>query len=86
MKKKTTRKTASLSKQPKAPLPGFPEDPTPSASAYTGCPETIQELLGSYGTYEIQPTADTQNTFPAIAQGSLISGSKRPKAEQKPEP
>ena len=26
-------------------------------------------LTGEYGTYEIQPTADTKNVFPAIAQG-----------------
>ncbi|MBQ7289234.1 MAG: hypothetical protein IJW78_05905 [Clostridia bacterium] len=27
------------------------------------------ELVSKYGTYEIQPTADTQNAFPMIAQG-----------------
>lgn len=27
------------------------------------------DMVNEYGTYEIQPTADTQNTFPAIAQG-----------------
>ena len=26
-------------------------------------------LINEYGTYEIQPTADTKNVFPAIAQG-----------------
>ena len=27
------------------------------------------ELVNKYGTYEIQPTADTNNQYPAIAQG-----------------
>ncbi len=27
------------------------------------------EQVSKYGTYEIQPTADTQNAFPMIAQG-----------------
>lgn len=26
-------------------------------------------LINQYGTYEIQPTADTDNPFPKIAQG-----------------
>lgn len=26
-------------------------------------------LTSQYGTYEIQPTADTENAFPKIAQG-----------------
>lgn len=32
-------------------------------------PENVSELLNKYGTYEIQPTADTENSYPAIAQG-----------------
>lgn len=27
------------------------------------------DMINEYGTYEIQPTANTENTFPAIAQG-----------------
>lgn len=27
------------------------------------------DLINKYGTYNIQPTADTKNLFPAIAQG-----------------
>lgn len=34
-----------------------------------GNPETVNEMLNKYGTYEIQPTADTENEFPAVAQG-----------------
>ena len=32
-------------------------------------PETAFELLNKYGTYEIQPTAESDNDFPKIAQG-----------------
>lgn len=32
-------------------------------------PETANEMVNVYGTYEIQPTADTKNQYPAIAQG-----------------
>ena len=32
-------------------------------------PETAFELVNKYGTYEIQPTADSDNDFPKIAQG-----------------
>lgn len=32
-------------------------------------PESAGELVNKYGTYNIQPTADTENEFPAIAQG-----------------
>ena len=39
-------------------------------------PETVFELLNKYGTYEIQPTADSDNDFPKIAQG-LPKSSKR---------
>ncbi len=31
-------------------------------------PETAEELVTKYGTYEIQPTADSTNLFPTIAQ------------------
>lgn len=41
----------------------------PSVLNETGSPETTAELLNKFGTYEIQPTADTENDFPAIAQG-----------------
>ncbi|MBQ3816753.1 MAG: hypothetical protein II802_00590 [Clostridia bacterium] len=32
-------------------------------------PESSFQLINKYGTYEIQPTADTDNQYPAIAQG-----------------
>ena len=41
-----------------------------------GQPEACDELLHKYGTYEIQPTNDSENAFPKISQG-LPSGRKR---------
>ncbi len=32
-------------------------------------PETAFEQINKYGTYEIQPTCDSNNDFPKIAQG-----------------
>lgn len=43
--------------------------PDISAESFTRCPENAREIVNSYGTYNIQPTADTDNDFPAIAQG-----------------
>ena len=34
-----------------------------------GQPETVEELLHKYGTYEIQPTLDSDNEFPKIGTG-----------------
>ena len=39
-------------------------------NAPASTPETCEEMINSYGTYNIQPTADTPNDFPAIAQGT----------------
>ncbi len=41
-----------------------------SSTSIVGEPETAFEMINKYGTYEIQPTADTDNEFPCIAQGS----------------
>lgn len=38
------------------------------AEPVMGQPETCGELLHKYGTYEIQPTGDSDNEFPEIAQ------------------
>ena len=40
-------------------------------------PETPSEMVNKYGTYEIQPTAETDNEFPTIAQ-SLPKKVKKP--------
>lgn len=42
---------------------------TPFMMPIGGSPETAEELVNKYGTYEIQPTADSDHLFPAIAQG-----------------
>ncbi|MBQ8202744.1 MAG: hypothetical protein IJZ75_00485 [Clostridia bacterium] len=42
---------------------------TPSVAPCTEAPENTFTLVNKYGTYEIQPTADTDNQYPAIAQG-----------------
>ena len=38
-----------------------------------GDPVTALELVNRYGTYEIQPTSDSENFFPAIASGNYDS-------------
>ena len=40
------------------------------ATPFRSCPETCEEMINTYGTYEIQATANTENDFPAIAQGT----------------
>ena len=42
---------------------------TPSANAVLDQPEDVFELINKYGTYNIQPTAETENSFPKIAGG-----------------
>ena len=48
-----------------------PEEPerTPSSESVMGQPHTVEELLNKYGTYNIQPTSDSDNQFPQISQG-----------------
>jgi len=41
----------------------------PSTRDISGQPETAEELINKYGTYNIQPTAASGNEFPTIAQG-----------------
>jgi len=40
-----------------------------STVANKGMPEDAFEMVNFYGTYEIQATAETDNQYPAIAQG-----------------
>ncbi len=42
---------------------------TPSSTAVHGQPHDVFDLLNKYGTYNIQPTAESDNEFPHIAQG-----------------
>ena len=48
---------------------GFPYDPAPDVNRFPGVPESGFDLVNEYGTYNIQPTADTDNLFPLIAPG-----------------
>ena len=45
----------------------FPHDATPDVHAFSSPPENVKDLINRYGTYNIQPTADTENVFPLIA-------------------
>ena len=48
---------------------GFPYDATPDVHHFPGVPRSSFDVENMYGTYNIQRTADTENFFPAIAQG-----------------
>ena len=41
----------------------------PSTVPWDRTPNTAIEMINAYGTYEIQPTADSSEMFPAISQG-----------------
>ncbi len=47
----------------------MPYLPNPMVSSFPGRSGSIFELLNRYGTYNIQPTADSDDLYPAIAQG-----------------
>lgn len=51
------------------PVHDFPYDPTPMVRDFPPEPESCLDAVNQYGTYEIQPTAASENFFPAIAQG-----------------
>lgn len=44
-------------------------DLEPSVNAVISQPQNALEQINKYGTYNIQPTADSDNSFPKIAQG-----------------
>ena len=46
---------------------GFPYDATPDIHQFRGVPEDCFDMVNMYGTYNIQPTADTENVFPLIS-------------------
>ena len=48
---------------------GLSRDMTPMLKARFGQPSDCADLVNKYGTYNIQPTADTENLFPMIAPG-----------------
>lgn len=45
------------------------EKHTPSSNNISGDVEDTFDLINKYGTYEIQPTCDTDEEYPKIAQG-----------------
>ncbi len=52
---------------------------TPSVAYTQGNPVDVSDMLNSYGEYEIQRTADTENRFPEISQGLPSSKKKKRK-------
>ena len=53
---------------------GFQLDETPMVNSFPGLPDSCFDQVNQFGTYEIQRTADTDNFYPAIAQGLPKSG------------
>ncbi len=47
----------------------FPFDPTPGVHHFPGDADSCFDLINQYGTYNIQPTADSDHMFPMIAPG-----------------
>lgn len=54
-KEKKERTHDPFPEQRRLPIPVF------------GQPESCADLVNKYGTYNIQPTADTENVFPLIS-------------------
>ena len=48
------------------------------ATPFCSCPETCEEMINTYGTYNIQATANSANDFPAIAQATPPYMKERP--------
>ena len=48
---------------------GFPYDATPDVHHFSGVPESCFDVVNMYGTYNIQPTSDTEHLFPLIGPG-----------------
>ena len=54
-----------MSKLQQSPLP---EGDVPKLEPCFGQPEDAFDLLNKYGTYNVQPTNESENSFPMIAQ------------------
>ncbi|MDD6021286.1 MAG: hypothetical protein PUB94_01295 [Oscillospiraceae bacterium] len=48
---------------------GMAYNPTPSCDPVFGQPGSCYQMINKYGTYNIQPTCDTSNSYPAISHG-----------------
>lgn len=47
----------------------FPYIVDPDVQQISGQPDSCWDMVNKYGTYEIQPTQDSENSYPRIAQG-----------------
>ncbi len=45
-----------------------------AATPVSGEPDTVWEQINKYGTYEVQDTTDTDNTFPTIGPPGSFHG------------
>ena len=59
----------------------MPKD-TPPTARVPGYPDGPDDVINNYGTYEIQPTANTQRRYPMIAQG--LSQTERERFRRNP--
>lgn len=50
----------------KRPKGRLPHDDAPQLHSFPGVPRSCFDLVNQYGTYNIQPTSDTENLFPLI--------------------
>ncbi len=67
-------------KNEKEKLPHY-EELEENTTYFPDSPESPYEMVNKYGTYEIHPTAETENSFPTIAQG-LPKHRKKPSTKQ----
>ena len=47
----------------------LPPDATPDVHEFHAPPEDIHDIINGWGTYNIQATDNTENTFPLIGPG-----------------
>ena len=55
--------------------PGMPYDLAPMLKARFGQPDDCADLVNKYGTYNIQPTSDTENLSRSSRRAFLSNGS-----------
>ncbi len=53
-----------------------------SVQGYAPPPETCEEMINTFGTYNIQPTANSEQAFPAIAQATPKRLKQNPEQEK----
>lgn len=47
----------------------FPYDATPDVHEFHHPPQSVQDVVNQWGTYNVQATSDTDDLFPLIAPG-----------------